>query len=51
MVRAEDRRNFTLLLAEFRRQLDAYGAKTGRRYQLTAFPPADPHQARGSVAR
>jgi chitinase len=42
VVRAEDRRNFTLLLAEFRRQLDAHGKGTGRRYQLTAFLPADP---------
>jgi chitinase len=30
VVRPEDRRNFTLLLAEFRRQLDAYGRQTGR---------------------
>jgi chitinase len=42
VVRPEDRRNFTLLLAEFRRQLDAYGRERGRRYQLTAFLPADP---------
>jgi chitinase len=44
VVRPEDRRNFTLLLAEFRRQLDAYGRKTGRHHQLTAFLPADPAQ-------
>jgi chitinase len=42
VVRPEDRRNFTLLLAEFRRQLDARGKRTGRRHQLTAFLPADP---------
>jgi len=44
VVRPEDKRNFTSLLAEFRRQLDAYGRETGRRYQLTAFLPADPAQ-------
>jgi chitinase len=42
VVRPEDKRNFTLLLAEFRRQLDAYGRERGRRYLLTAFLPADP---------
>ncbi|GGM59728.1 chitinase [Longimycelium tulufanense] len=42
IVRPEDRQNFTLLLAEFRRQLDAYGAEVGRKYELTAFLPADP---------
>jgi chitinase len=41
VIRPEDKRNFTLLLAEFRRQLDAYGRERGR-YQLTAFLPADP---------
>ena len=44
VVRPEDKRNYTALLAEFRRQLDAYGRKTGRHYQLTAFLPADPGQ-------
>jgi chitinase len=42
VIRPEDKRNFTALLAEFRRQLDAYGRERGRRYQLTAFLPADP---------
>ena len=42
IIRPEDRHNFTLLLAELRRQLDAYGAITGKRYLLTAFLPADP---------
>ncbi|HEX4812088.1 MAG TPA: glycosyl hydrolase family 18 protein [Nonomuraea sp.] len=37
-----DKANNTLLIAEFRRQLDALTATTGRRYQLTAFTPADP---------
>ncbi|TCO65046.1 glycosyl hydrolase family 18 protein [Actinocrispum wychmicini] len=39
---ANDKNNLTALLAEFRTQLDAYGATTGKRYQLTAFTPADP---------
>ncbi|GGO15767.1 hypothetical protein GCM10010116_31720 [Microbispora rosea subsp. aerata] len=37
-----DRRNLTALLAEFRAQLDALGAATGRRYLLTVYLPADP---------
>ena len=41
-ARPEDRANFTLLLAEFRRQLDALGRQAHRRYVLTAFLPADP---------
>jgi len=35
-VDANDKANYTLLLQEFRRQLDAYGAQTGKRYALTA---------------
>ncbi|MET7424846.1 glycosyl hydrolase family 18 protein [Dactylosporangium sp. NPDC005555] len=35
----QDKANNTLLLAEFRKQLDAIG---GKRYLLTAFTPADP---------
>ena len=31
-----DKRNFTLLLEEFRTQLDALGKRTGKRYYLTA---------------
>ncbi|NJP34321.1 glycoside hydrolase family 18 protein [Micromonospora thermarum] len=42
VIRPEDRENFTALLAEFRRQLDAYGRQTRRHYQLTAFLPANP---------
>jgi len=42
IIRPEDKQNFTLLLAEFRRQLDEYGAQTGRHYGLTAFLPAAP---------
>ncbi|MDI1461561.1 glycosyl hydrolase family 18 protein [Catellatospora sp. KI3] len=41
-VSAADKANNTLLLAEFRRQLDALGAPAGKRYLLTAFTPADP---------
>ena len=41
-VSANDKRNNTLLLAEFRRQLDALTEQTGERYLLTAFTPADP---------
>lgn len=49
VIRPEDKGNFTLLLAEFRRQLDAYGAQTGRRYILTAFLPADPRKVDAGI--
>jgi chitinase len=39
---AADKANLTALLAEFRTELDALGAANGKRYQLTAFTPADP---------
>ncbi len=42
VIRPQDKQNFTLLMAEFRRQLDAYGASVGRHYSLSAFLPADP---------
>ncbi|MEV4714876.1 glycoside hydrolase family 18 protein [Micromonospora sp. NPDC049374] len=42
VIRPEDRKNFTKLLAEFRRQLDAYGRQTRRHHPLTAFLPANP---------
>jgi chitinase len=42
VIRPEDRKNFTKLLAEFRRQLDRYGRQTGEDYQLAAFLPANP---------
>ena len=35
-VSPSDKTNFTLLLAEFRRQLNAYGKHAGKRYFLTA---------------
>jgi chitinase len=42
IVRPEDKTNLTLLLKEFRKQLDTYGKETGKHYELTAFLPADP---------
>lgn len=35
----EDKENFVALMAEFRAQLDAYGAETGKTYYLSAFAP------------
>ena len=40
VVRPEDTRNFTLMLAELRRQLDALGRRNHRHYLLTAAVPA-----------
>jgi chitinase len=40
IIRAQDKQNYKLLLAEFRKQLHAYGKQTGRDYLLTAFLPA-----------
>jgi GH18 family chitinase len=40
--RPEDRQNFTLLLAELRRQLDAQGARDGRRHELSIAASAHP---------
>jgi chitinase len=40
VIRAEDRENFTKLLAEFRKQLDRAGHDARRQYLLTAFLPA-----------
>jgi chitinase len=37
---AADTANFTALLAEFRSELDAYGATIGKHYELTATLPA-----------
>jgi chitinase len=42
VIRPSDKQNFTLLAAEFRRQLDALGRTTRRHYDLTAFLPAAP---------
>ncbi|MFC7241887.1 glycosyl hydrolase family 18 protein [Catellatospora aurea] len=41
-VSPADKANNTALTAEFRRQLDALTATTGKRYLITAFTPADP---------
>ncbi|MCB9594650.1 MAG: glycoside hydrolase family 18 protein [Sandaracinaceae bacterium] len=40
--RPEDRHNYTLLLEELRRQLDARGEADGQRYLLTIAAPAGP---------
>ncbi|MDG4757468.1 glycoside hydrolase family 18 protein [Micromonospora sp. WMMD710] len=42
VIRPQDRENITKLLAEFRRQLDAYGRTTRTHHPLTAFLPANP---------
>lgn len=41
VVRSQDRRNFTLLLAETRRQLDAFTERTGRPTHISAYLPAE----------
>ncbi len=40
IIRPQDKQNYTRLLAEFRKQLHAYGKTTGKNYLLTAFLPA-----------
>ncbi|WP_082598639.1 MULTISPECIES: glycoside hydrolase family 18 chitinase [unclassified Kitasatospora] len=42
VIRPQDKANYTLLAQEFRRQLDALTATTGKKYTLSAFLPADP---------
>lgn len=42
IISPADKQNLTLLLAEFRRQLDQYGQQTKRHYLLTQFLPAAP---------
>ena len=44
VYRPEDKQNFTALVREFRRQLDAYAKsqKTGKHYELSAFVPTAP---------
>ncbi|GCF11159.1 glycosyl hydrolase family 18 protein [Dictyobacter arantiisoli] len=37
---AQDKANYTLLLQEFRNQLDTYGASVGKHFQLTAAVPS-----------
>ncbi len=41
-TRPADRANYTLLLAELRRQLNELGSQTGRKYLLTIAAPAGP---------
>jgi chitinase len=41
-TRKEDKQNFTLLMKEFRRQLDELGKQKNRSYLLTAAVPAGP---------
>jgi chitinase len=40
IISPQDKGNLTLLLAEFRKQLDAYGKTTHKHYLLTEFLPA-----------
>jgi len=40
--KAADKRNFTALLKEFRKQLKALGARTGKKYVLTFDSPSSP---------
>jgi chitinase len=42
VIRPDDKQNFTLLVKEFRRQLDQLGAPARKHYDLTAFLPAAP---------
>ena len=42
IIRPEDKRNFTKLLAEFRLKIDRLGRSNGKTYELTAFLPAAP---------
>ena len=42
--RREDKQNFTLLLAELRKQLDAEGKKDGRHYELAIAVSASPQR-------
>ncbi|MER5883444.1 glycoside hydrolase family 18 protein [Streptomyces sp. NPDC001941] len=40
--RPEDKKNFTALVREFRTQIDAYGKKQRKHYELSAFVPTAP---------
>src|SRR5699024_1503234 len=42
--RAEDRENFTLMLAELRKQLDAQGKTDGKHYELAIAASAGPRR-------
>ncbi|RJQ79211.1 glycoside hydrolase family 18 protein [Pseudonocardiaceae bacterium YIM PH 21723] len=41
VIRPEDKANYVLLVQELRKQLDAIGQTTGKRYEITTFAPAD----------
>ncbi|MEK2489887.1 glycoside hydrolase family 18 chitinase [Kitasatospora purpeofusca] len=49
IFRPADKANYTLLAQEFRRQLDALGATTGKHYTLSAFLPADPAKVTAGI--
>jgi len=49
--RPADKENFTLLLAELRRELDAQGAKDHRHYELTIAASARPQEIRSYCPR
>ncbi len=51
VMRPEDNQHFAALVQEFRAQLDAYGAKVGRRYELSAFLPAAPARIAAGFTR
>ena len=42
IYRPEDKQNFTALVREFRKQIDAYGKTRKKYYELSAFVPASP---------
>src|SRR5690606_1462582 len=42
--RPEDNRNFTLLMQEYRRQLDELGAADGKKYELAIAASARPYE-------
>lgn len=42
VIRPQDKHNFTLLTAEFRKELDALGKAARKHYDLSAFLPAAP---------
>jgi chitinase len=44
VIRPEDKQNFSALIAEYRKQFTQLGWRTGKKYDLTAFLPADPVQ-------
>ncbi|WP_354639141.1 glycosyl hydrolase family 18 protein [Kitasatospora camelliae] len=49
VLRPEDKADYVLLAQEFRRQLDALGSTTGKKYSLSAFLPADPAKVSAGI--